>query len=140
MTNPDFIYPHENWEDCFVDAASRVAGQCKNLNECPEVLRKWQEENVYPKTCYFLQTEQFVCCPKTKQFNQDPIKEATTLRSLGSTTTGTWSQKLQKIQRRKLGKRNKFVVQLSGGLGVLSPMIASFESNASSSYFRYIIP
>uniref|UniRef100_A0A1I8M5A5 Uncharacterized protein n=1 Tax=Musca domestica TaxID=7370 RepID=A0A1I8M5A5_MUSDO len=46
--------------------------------------------------------EQFVCCPKAKQVTHDPIRETTTLRSLGSTTTETWSQKLQKIQRRKL--------------------------------------
>ncbi|KAI8128204.1 Serine protease snake [Lucilia cuprina] len=57
------IFPEDNWDDCFLDKESTQPGMCKSLEQCPEILKKWDNENVYPKTCYFIKKEQFVCCP-----------------------------------------------------------------------------
>ena len=53
----------EEWDDCFVDEANTQPGTCKTLEECPVIHNKWIKDNIYPKTCYFIKKEQFVCCP-----------------------------------------------------------------------------
>ncbi|XP_073828776.1 serine Protease Immune Response Integrator [Musca autumnalis] len=80
------IYPQDNWDDCFVDDASRIAGQCKNVDECPDVLTKWQKEKIYPKTCYFIKKEHFVCCPNASA-PAAVMDSTTTIRSTRATTT-----------------------------------------------------
>ena len=57
------IFPVEEWDDCFLDEANTQPGVCKTLEECPVIHNKWIKDNIYPKTCYFIKKEQFVCCP-----------------------------------------------------------------------------
>uniref|UniRef100_A0A1B0B007 Peptidase S1 domain-containing protein n=1 Tax=Glossina palpalis gambiensis TaxID=67801 RepID=A0A1B0B007_9MUSC len=55
------IFPMENWDNCTLNDG-RQFGKCLPLDECPEVLRKWDMEHIYPKTCYFIKRKQIVCC------------------------------------------------------------------------------
>lgn len=48
-----------------MDEGGQQPGLCKNVEECPVVLNKWLKEMIYPKTCYFIKKEHFVCCPKS---------------------------------------------------------------------------
>lgn len=63
MSQRGIIFPVENWDDCYLDEASTQQGVCKTLEECPTIHNKWIQDNIYPKTCYFIKKEQFVCCP-----------------------------------------------------------------------------
>ncbi|XP_061387570.1 serine protease snake-like [Musca vetustissima] len=94
------IYPQDNWDDCFVDDASRVAGQCKSVEACPEVLTKWQKEKIYPKTCYFIKKEQFVCCPLESMAAS--TMEAITIRTTRATTSGPSLLELTGLRRSDL--------------------------------------
>lgn len=40
----------------------RQFGKCVPLEECAEVLSKWDTAHIYPKTCYFIKRKQIVCC------------------------------------------------------------------------------
>ncbi|XP_005176186.1 serine protease snake [Musca domestica] len=93
------IYPQDNWDDCFVDEASRIAGRCKLVDECPEVLKKWQKEKIYPKTCYFIKKEQFVCCPLAMGVT---TMEAITVRTTRGTTSGPSLLELTGLRRSDL--------------------------------------
>lgn len=63
LSQRGIIFPEDNWDDCFLDNASKQPGKCKLLEECPTILEKWTKEKKPPKTCYFIKTDQYVCCP-----------------------------------------------------------------------------
>lgn len=60
-----------NDNSCFVDAAKKVRGTCKNLAECGSALRRWKNQNIRPQTCYFNKFEHIVCC----EIERSPILE-----------------------------------------------------------------
>ncbi|XP_062141278.1 serine protease snake [Drosophila sulfurigaster albostrigata] len=62
LSQRGIIFPKESFDDCFTDDQQRVPGNCKLLEDCPAALRRWNEQSVLPKTCYFVKYDQFVCC------------------------------------------------------------------------------
>ncbi|XP_039962180.1 serine protease snake [Bactrocera neohumeralis] len=65
-------FPVESHDgSCFVDAAKKVRGICKNLAECGSALRRWKNQNIRPQTCYFNKFEHIVCC----EIERSPILE-----------------------------------------------------------------
>lgn len=81
LTKGAIIFPEDNWDECFLDKASNQPGVCKSVEECPEILNKWNKQHIYPRTCYFIKTEQFVCCPIAS------TKEASTTTKRPNTET-----------------------------------------------------
>lgn len=75
------------------------------VDECPEVLKKWQKEKIYPKTCYFIKKEQFVCCPLAMGVT---TMETITVRTTLGTTSGPSLLELTGLRRSDLGKRKQY--------------------------------
>ncbi|XP_034490197.1 serine protease snake [Drosophila innubila] len=78
LSQRGIIFPKESFDDCFADEEQLVRGSCKLLEDCPDALKRWKLNNVFPKTCYFVKYDQYVCC-EIKNTNSNNDTEATTL-------------------------------------------------------------
>ncbi|XP_075157084.1 serine Protease Immune Response Integrator [Haematobia irritans] len=92
------IYPTDNWDDCTLDTPFKQPGQCTNIENCPEVLYKWQKENIYPKTCYFIKKDHYVCCPKSAALNTREIVTIKPIESIELMTPSSTSSLLDELQ------------------------------------------
>uniref|UniRef100_A0A1A9UIW1 Peptidase S1 domain-containing protein n=1 Tax=Glossina austeni TaxID=7395 RepID=A0A1A9UIW1_GLOAU len=61
LSQSRIVFQMEDWDNCMLNDGQQ-AGKCVPLEECPEVLRKWDTEHIYPNTCYFIKDKQIVCC------------------------------------------------------------------------------
>lgn len=84
-------FPMENYDDsCFVDAAKKTRGICKNLAECGSALRRWKNQNIRPQTCYFNKFEHIVCCDIERSPILEPILYMKPMRVKRRSELGEW--------------------------------------------------
>ncbi|XP_013101551.1 serine protease snake isoform X2 [Stomoxys calcitrans] len=97
------VYPEDNWDHCVLDHnGSQQQGQCVNVDNCLEVLIIWQKQNIYPKTCYFLKQELFVCCPKSTPLSgAETVTVKTTENTMVANSTKLSFLELLKMKHRK---------------------------------------
>lgn len=81
------VFPMENFDDCFLgEEHSKQPGDCKPIDDCPEILMKWQRDKMYPKTCYFIKRDQYVCCPKARTNTSTSLPTFTILPTVETST------------------------------------------------------
>ncbi|KAH8273393.1 hypothetical protein KR018_008635, partial [Drosophila ironensis] len=62
LSQRGIIFPKESFDDCYLDGPPKTKGNCRRMEDCPPAIRKWMEKREPPKTCYFVKSEEFVCC------------------------------------------------------------------------------
>ncbi|KAL9916825.1 trypsin 5G1-like isoform 1-T5 [Glossina fuscipes fuscipes] len=74
LSQSGIVFQMEDWDNCTLNDGQQP-GKCVPLEECPEALRKWDTEHIYPKTCYFIKNQQIVCCNLTERDNDQQKKK-----------------------------------------------------------------
>uniref|UniRef100_A0A1B0A9D8 Peptidase S1 domain-containing protein n=1 Tax=Glossina pallidipes TaxID=7398 RepID=A0A1B0A9D8_GLOPL len=80
LSQSGIVFQMEDWDNCMLNDGQQP-GKCVPLEECPEVLRKWDTEHIYPKTCYFIKSKQIVCC-NLRERDNDQQKQSILSRPL----------------------------------------------------------
>uniref|UniRef100_A0A1A9W337 Peptidase S1 domain-containing protein n=1 Tax=Glossina brevipalpis TaxID=37001 RepID=A0A1A9W337_9MUSC len=93
LSRRGIIFPMESWDNCTLNDGSQL-GKCVPLEGCPEALRKWETEHIYPKTCYFIKRQQIVCC------NLNPIESTSEKSNLWERDNDHQTTEASAMQRR----------------------------------------
>ncbi|XP_017043447.1 serine protease snake-like [Drosophila ficusphila] len=66
------IFPKYSFDGCYLDESYSRIGCCRRLEDCPSALKAWLERREAPKTCYFVNFDQYVCCDVAAEATPPP--------------------------------------------------------------------